>query len=702
MKPNFKFVLILSLFALFTFNSCQDETIEETQNQEETLAPDSTVAGLIRSTASNNGAVDNVLDGADCFSVNLPVTIIVNGITITINTLEDLALIEEIYDEFEEDEDFLEFLFPITIILNDYTEVVIENEEQLEEFIDACFDDEDDVIECVDFVYPISFSIYNSDFQIIDTVVIENDEELYDFLDELEDNPSGGAILASLNFPVTLIYADGTTVEVNSNQELEAALNAAEEVCDDEEEDECEYEDVLEDLIECSWTVVLFNGDDNLINYDLFFHENGELSISEGGVNDVVVGLWDLVETDAGLVLVITQLTALGDLGGEWLIIDCDDDRLELKQETEDGFIQVVMEQECEDDLNCSAQEISNFLQNCYWYGASNLFANVAVEKFNFLEDGVVEVVNEANDVVTTGTWSVVLTDEGVFLVLDFENEPYSLISLEWKVVECEYDFLHLINGDNFLVLEKDCYDEYDCPNLEANYGEECETAAGNMGFVNENCECEVEDTNPFECFGNYALTICDDDVIDGFAAFDLEWIFANCTEDNVEYAFYASIADAEAQVNQLSNPFTNTVNPQTIYSRVQLAGDPSTFEIFEHVLIVEDCTQDGCTEAELDNILMECAWNPVSLNGSTDFSEVWMLFGENQELVVEGLGLNATGNWQTSGDPSTGVYLIISGFNNEFQVLIGEWLVVECSNEQLVLVNNANDIELILERNCS
>ena len=34
---------------------------------------------------------------------------------------------------------------------------------------------DDDNIECVDFVYPISFSLYDSAFQILDTVVIEND-----------------------------------------------------------------------------------------------------------------------------------------------------------------------------------------------------------------------------------------------------------------------------------------------------------------------------------------------------------------------------------------------------------------------------------------------------------------------------------------------------------------------------------------------
>ena len=52
------------------------------------------------------------------------------------------------------------------------------------------------------------------------------------FLQGLE-NPNGGVVLASLNFPVTLVYANGNTLEVNNNQELEEAINAAEDDCDD-------------------------------------------------------------------------------------------------------------------------------------------------------------------------------------------------------------------------------------------------------------------------------------------------------------------------------------------------------------------------------------------------------------------------------------------------------------------------------------
>jgi hypothetical protein len=847
MKPNSKFILILSLFALISFYSCQDEVVEETQNQEETIVPESAVADLMRATAANNGSLDDPLDTANCFSVNLPVTIIVNGITITIATLEDIALIEELYNEFDDDEDFLEFFFPITIVLNDYTEIVIENAEQLQNFIDDCLGDTTDVIECVNFVYPISFSIYNSDFQIIDTVIIENDEQLYNFLDELEGNPSGGAILASLNFPVSLIYNDGTTVEVNNNQELESALNVADEFCNNEED--CDHEDVAMYLQECYWNIVSFNGDDNFIAYDIYFNENGTLEITDGSTTGAIGGNWELTETDSGLVLTLSELTAFDqDLGGSWLIVECDDDLFELVRETGSNVLDtMIIERECEDDLPCSAQEISMILQECYWYAATNLFVNVVAEEFHFGENGVVEVINSASDQVSDiGSWNVSLTDQGIFLTLSFQQEPNVLIALDWQVVACDDHHIEMINGDNYLVLEQECEDEYDCPNLEANIGydcitangnegfvnencecqeydnqfdcpdlqanygddcetgsgtigfinedcecqendnqfdcpdlqanygddcetgsgtigfinedcecqendnqfdcpeleanigddcetpagtigfinencecqedenqydcpeleanigDDCETANGTLGFINENCECQEDDTNPFECFDNITFTICDDETIDGFLAIELEIFYPNCPQDDVEITFHSTLNDAEANLNPLSSPYTNTTNPQTIYARVALAGNNTVYEVFEIHLIVEDCSQGDCSEQQVDAYLMECAWIPVTVDGSDDFSEVYMLFNENQELIVEGLGLNSTGTWITTGNPNDGVYLIISGFNNVFQVLIGEWLVAQCSETEMVLINNANNNQIILQRECN
>ncbi len=661
MKPNFKFALIFTLFALLTFNACQQEAVEITQNQDEVFEPTSNVASLVRSTASNDVSSDNIMDGTDCFSVNLPVTIIANGITITIDSLEDLELLEEIFEEFNDDEDILEFLFPITIILNDYTEIVIENEDQLEDFIEECVEEEVDIIDCIDFVYPISFSIFNTEFDFIETVTINSDAELYEFLESLE-NEQG--IIASLNYPVSMVYEDGTVIEVNSNQELEAALNAAEELCDDEEEDECDVEDIFESLVECPWAVAAFNNDNNFDGYQLKFFEDGLLKIFSNPNSPYIEGAWELGEDDEGHVkLIISNLTDLEeDFSGVWYFEDCeDDDRYELVRETDTGTaFTLVIEQDCDDDIDCSAQEIYVNLSECLWYSGDNTGANYN-GPFNFDLNGTVTA--EWENQVVTGEWEVELTDEGVLLILVFP-EPYATLSGEWLIIECDDDRIKGVSGDHYVVFEQDCSDT----------------------------------GNPFDCFDDVTLALCDDDTPDGITQFDLEQAFADCNNDDVEVRFYATIGDAETDVNQLPSLYTNVTNPQTVYAKVTLAGTTES-ELFEIELIVEDCSQGSCTEEELDAILMECHWKATNINGSNDFADFDIYFNDGQELIIEGNGTTLDGNWITTGNPNEGVYLVISELDGNFMVFNDEWLVVECTDDFLHL-QNGND-NLVLERVC-
>ncbi|NNK83646.1 MAG: hypothetical protein HKO92_11030, partial [Flavobacteriaceae bacterium] len=348
MKPNFKSLLILSFFALLFVFSCQNEFLEESsQNQEETLVPNSNLTLAMRSTAANNGSMDDLLDDSSCFSVNLPVTIIVNDITVTINTLEDLEIIEELYDEFDDDEDNLEFLFPITIILNDYEEIVIASQDDLEAFIEECTQNssDDEIIECVDFVYPITVSIYDANFQVIENVTFISDDELYYFLDELEDDSDNQVIIASLNFPVTLIYADGSTLEVSSNPELQAAIDAAEEDCNDE--DTCSNEDLAANLQECYWEIESFNGDDNYQEVDFIFMEDGTIKVlNSNGFFEY--GTWNMSVSDNNLPeIVIDGFQEYQLFNGSWIVTECDDDELVIVKEVEGITTTIILDQEC-------------------------------------------------------------------------------------------------------------------------------------------------------------------------------------------------------------------------------------------------------------------------------------------------------------------------------------------------------------------
>mgnify|MGYP000221092033 CR=1 FL=1 len=161
----FKFYRIIVLSVLVLFSSCRKEEIEFIESPpEETLDPMSNVANLMTRTALNDGSNDNILDYANCFNVQLPVTVSANGQELFINDQTDLDEVEMIFDSLDDDTDYLIFTYPITIVLSDFSEVTINNYAELTQYASNCNgeNEADDDIECLDFVYPIGVSVFNT------------------------------------------------------------------------------------------------------------------------------------------------------------------------------------------------------------------------------------------------------------------------------------------------------------------------------------------------------------------------------------------------------------------------------------------------------------------------------------------------------------------------------------------------------------
>ena len=868
MKTKINLLLVFFLFALLCITACQnEETGINDPNEQETIVPNSVLANLISNATANSGAIDNILDGTSCFSIELPVTIIVSDVTITIENEDDLEQLEDLFEDFSGDEDFLDFVFPITIIFSDYTQLVIENEEQLENFISEC-DDESDVIECVNFVYPISFSVFNSEFNLIDTVVIENDEELYDFLGNLEEDEN--ALIVSLNYPVTLEYANGDTVEVNTNQELADAIEAAGEDCEDEDDD-CIEDEVALNLVECPWEVFLYTNDDlenldgpyiftfsddgvlvidgitdephtttwelsetdngielninsfyyyeqqfgnwlviecddndlkfehltvngtglffeenceddldcsitdiseilqecpwdftdgtgNFDNYQMVFNENGDLLIPEGMAGSAIGGAWSLSITDNGLMLTFSELTAFQDsLGGDWLIVECDEDRLEIIR----GNTTLILEQDCENDLGCSVDYINANIVECAWELQTNLINSVVPIYVYFTANG--EVLSDNNDIpeFQIGTYEISIEGSVIYFNLNLQS-GFESLNGQWQIVECEEGWLYLLSNNNYIQLEQDCNLEsenifdcfgdfeivecnqpnnvpvfnlsantiglIDCPlpftpsfhltlmdaenntdaiaNTEA-YGTltaqvYLRVEAGNGNYEIFTIYLNTEDCDLFECFQSFdaVIELCDENN-DGIEMFDLTSAFANCIPEADAVTYYETESDAYNYVNPIANPqaYTNVVaNQQIIYVRVEINNE---FEIFTIQLILEDCNEAGCSEEDVDAFLLECMWNVVNYNGSDNLME-WNLDFEstNQIVVIYTATQTIDAMWSTS-QSSEGVIVEFSNVSGpNIQAITGQWLVVECEEARLEL-HRENDI-LILERNCN
>jgi hypothetical protein len=461
MTSKIKYLIIFLLFVLLSFTACQDEATEViSPNDQEALVANSPLANLMRSTSGRSGVVDNILDGSSCFSVELPVTIVVSDITITIETEADLVALEDLLEALEDDEDFLDFVFPITIIFSDYTELVIENEGQLENFINEC-DVADDPIECVNFVYPVTFSVFNLEFNLIDVVVVENDEALYGFLDELEGDEN--ALIVSLNYPVSLEYDNGEVIEVNTNQELADAIEAAGDDCDDDDDDDDDDESDCDDeyielaLKQCQWELVVYSSIpefqgvllefNSAYTFDIILDENQILTEDN---------TWSVLSNTEGSFLVLD--TAFEGLGGDWQVIACDDDRFEFTKNNQN----MVVEQFCEGDLECSITDISSILQECPWdfTDGSGNFEN---DQMIFSANGGFEIDEGMPASAIGGNWNLSATDNGIVITFSeltaFQND----LGGDWLIIECDNDRIVLNRENQTLVLEQDCEGDLGC-----------------------------------------------------------------------------------------------------------------------------------------------------------------------------------------------------------------------------------------------
>lgn len=339
--------ILFSLLAMcLCINSCQEENVEvSAPNAEETLVANTTLSLLMERMTLLDGSADNVIDNANCFLVDLPVTVAVNGTTIVVNSANDYSAIIELLNQ--STDETVAITYPITIILSDYTEITIENQAALASQISNCSgpNQPDIDIECIDFQYPFSIAVYDTNFEVIETVNITHDEELYNFLETLS-----GGIVASINYPINLQTADGTIISVNSNEALEAAIAAAENTCDEDDDnnyndEDCTQAQVTENLIDCFWRITNLDGNTQLI-YEFYFNADGSFTFStEPTSSTVYEGNWEVTASQGSLVLNISNVSAnITTFNGSWIIDECSENELQLYSENQE----VTLQKSCE------------------------------------------------------------------------------------------------------------------------------------------------------------------------------------------------------------------------------------------------------------------------------------------------------------------------------------------------------------------
>ncbi|MDJ0646089.1 MAG: hypothetical protein QNJ57_08930 [Flavobacteriaceae bacterium] len=335
-------IFALTLVLVMSLISCQEESIitNTDPNADNALVVNSKAADLIAKTTLKDGSDDNILDEANCLTVVLPVNVLVNGIEVTVTSEDDYDLIEDILDESDDDNDVLEIEFPITVIRNDFVEIPVNNQNQLDGLVNSCNgeNENDDDIECIDFVYPVQVSLFNTLTEVVEDITVTNDEEFFNLVDDLDDND-----VLNIVFPVNLILSDGSEVQANSLQLLENLIEDAEDDCDEDDDfdfddDDCENctTNQLEAILTgCTgWFIDKFEVNDNDIedNFNGFlfdFLSDGTIEINDGTGN--FTGSWSAQGGGQNIVVAINVPGYEEEFNGNWNLHEIEDEIDEKK-----------------------------------------------------------------------------------------------------------------------------------------------------------------------------------------------------------------------------------------------------------------------------------------------------------------------------------------------------------------------------------
>lgn len=456
-KLNPIWILFLSLTLVLT--ACQEEEVEfiDENNEQETVTANSALTNLISRTSQNDGDVDDILDGSDCIEIVLPITVTANGQKVVIEDEDDFDIIEDIFDQFPNDTDTLIITFPITVELEDFSLIVVNSQEELDALIAACENDDiEDTIDCVQFVYPLTFFTFNANNDQIGSVTVNSNEELFEFLENLPDD-----VFIALDYPITVIV-NGEEVQVESNEQLFQILSSANcEDDDDDDDDEVEDEAFTQILTDGVWYVTYFFDDfdetDDFNGYEFSFGADGSAEATNG--DNVTPGQWMLEsddDVDLELVLFFGEQEPLDELDEDWEILEVTPEIIRLRDvsDEDDSIDYLTFEREPnEGGSNSDLNALIETLTTDNWYVDLYLDDNEQDETcdyagfvFEFGLDGEVVAVSDSRTV--NGFWATQTTGDNIDLVLNFnfdgEDDPFEDLNDDWDVLSFNMEFIEL------------------------------------------------------------------------------------------------------------------------------------------------------------------------------------------------------------------------------------------------------------------
>lgn len=436
-KINLRILTVISLMLILISCQKEDKELIDDSNNPETFTSGSNLTQILISASQNNGSLDDIIDGSDCISVVYPIQVVANGQQVTLQSVDDISLVEAIFNQFPTDTDTLSIVFPITVSTESFDQIIVTSQSELDALIAACENAISDTYNCVDFVYPITCFIYNESNEQINTITFNNSIEWFEYLIYLQPG-----IYVAIDYPMSVIV-NGQTIEVNSNQELSTAIAQAD--CNSGGSSISEFENIITTGV---WYVTYYFDDfdetGDFAEYEFNFASDGTAGATN--TSGTTPGTWNYY-VDSGVDkvdLFFGTVSPLDELDEDWEILEATQDIIRLRHESGDGSLDYVTYERNPytggggGNVNPFITELTagtwfvNFMEDS---GTDETCDYVEYE-FLFNVNGTVTATSATT--TKNGFWSAIDDSGTIDLILNFDldgtNDPFEDLNDDWDV----------------------------------------------------------------------------------------------------------------------------------------------------------------------------------------------------------------------------------------------------------------------------
>lgn len=221
---NFSVKKIVSIFLLLILVLGCIKEIDLTEGENpNTNNSNSETTSHYKRIGMYDGSFDDLIDNNTCSSVKLPVSLLANSIPLTITSTADYQLVLNIFNLSSFDEDIVVINFPITVLNQDYGQTSITSQAQLDNLSAVCnlaITNNLSAITCVDIVYPIKISLYNTNTEQTTIISVVKDQDLFNFMANLSVNE-----LYSVQYPIKAVITGNVNITVSDDNQLKSIIN---------------------------------------------------------------------------------------------------------------------------------------------------------------------------------------------------------------------------------------------------------------------------------------------------------------------------------------------------------------------------------------------------------------------------------------------------------------------------------------------